>query len=490
MNAPAALADSGVAERTEPGDTPLEVGLMRLCGRDLAIPAANVREVVPLPEPLHPDFSGTGACAGSILIRGRAIPVLDIAQRLGFPPRPAGKGVVLILRHENALVGLIMDLVSGLARVTGDRVQPFSITGCEQRPVIHSSFPLGDTIVGLIDPAAMFALPGVAYTWEGRPAHAHRSGGPRSALVLVSIAGANIALDAALVVATVPSIQLKPSVAPNSKWTGMVRYLGREVPVVDDLTLFGLSGRAAEGTGGAVIVLQYDDRRMLGVKIDRVRRILSLDESAIQPLPSALGEQLSLFKGAVVDHEGLENLLLDGDALRRCEALRMIAALTRETGEPVPAHGLATRQPPQSGEFQSFVVFRTGSKRRAAALASVKQIIPFPQTFTAVRRPGSALQGIASFGGAPLPLIDLGIPPAGSSSEPGDRKVLVVETAGAFYGLVVDRLETIARAVSQRLPGPASNRQFIHARVNDRAVAVTLSDLAEEAERLTGTAHG
>lgn len=482
MNALVALPPPAAA--FDGDDEPLDVGLMQLCGRDLAVPAINVREVVPLPAKLQPSFSGANVSAGSIVIRGRVIPVLDVADQLGFGARAGEGGVVLILRHEGALIGIIMDSVSGLTRIARDVVQPFAVEGAEDHRIVSSSFPLGDVLVGLLDPAAVLALPGVPHAREQHGGPEAAGAGTRSAVVLVTVAGANLALDAALVVATVPHAQLRPSPAPSSKWVGVVPYLGQEVPVVDDLSLFGLSGRASEGPGGAVIILRLDAKRLLGVKIDRVERIQPITDSAVRPLPQALAEQLTLFRGAIVDHEGRQNLLLDGDALMRSDALRMIGALSREkTGASAhDAKIAAVRE-----ERQPFLVFVAGNRRRAAALASVKQIIPFPEARTGLNRSGSALQGISSYNGAPLPLLDL----ADSGTPAGEPRphavVLVVETDGRFNGLVVDRLETVARSVTHRRPGKTGDGAesfFIDARFGDISEAVTLCDLADEAVRL------
>jgi purine-binding chemotaxis protein CheW len=480
MNALVALsAGDATAMLEESGPVLLDVGLMRLCGRDLAVPAFNVREVVPLPAKLQPSFSGAGASAGSIVIRGRVIPVLDIAGQLGFEPRSGPEGVVLILRHDAALIGIIMDSVSGLARIAPDAVQPFAVSGVEDRRIVSSSFPHDGALVGLLDPAAVLALPGVPHAREHAAGADAAGAGGRSAVVLVTVAGANLALDAKRVVATVPNALIRPSPAPSSKWIGVVPYLGQEVPVVDDLALFGLSGRAEASSGGAVIILRLDDTQLLGFKIDKVQRILPISERSIRPLPEALAERLTLFRGAIVDHEGRQNLLLDGDALTRSDALRMIGALSRAKAPPARS---AVGSASTADERQPYLVFVAGDRRRAAALSSVKQIIPFPQARTGLNRSGSALQGIASYNGAPLPLLDLAGGDAIPEARP-DAVVLVVEQDGRFNGLVVDRLETVARSVLHRRPGTASGF-FIDARIGEKQEAVTLCDLAQEAVRL------
>jgi purine-binding chemotaxis protein CheW len=263
----------------------------------------------------------------------------------------------------------------------------------------------------------------------------------------------------------------------------VVRYLDREVPVIDDLALVGLSGRAGEHKGGAVIILRLSAEHMLGVRIDRVRRILPLNDRSVHPLAETLAAQLHCFSGAVVDHDGRQNLLLDSAALLRNEPLQTIAALTRKVGDGEGTVAAGTGS--GGGTRQPFLVFRAGSRQRAAALASVKQIIPFPGTRTDLRRDeaGSGLQGVASFNGAPLPLLDLAGPEAGPGAVASERVVLVVERDGTYNGLIVDRLETVARAVAMPRPGPGT-AQFIEAKVAGKTEAVTLCDLAEEARRL------
>ncbi len=458
---------------------PIDVGLMRLCGYDLAIRADSIREVVPLPDTLHADFSGTGACCGTIVIRERAIPVLDIAGHLGLARPSRATGVVVVLREGDRLLGLVMDMVSGLARIAADEVQPLTGVGGDQRPLVASGFLHGRALFGLIDHAAIFTLPGVIHAVEvGKDER--RTVDVRGAVVLVSVADTQIAIDTGFVVATVPGDTIMPSPEPAGPWMGVVRYLDREVPVIDDLALLGLTGRAAEGARGAVVIVQLAEDRMLGLKIDRIRRILPLGFRSLHPLSRELGGQLPLFRGAVVDHEARQSLMLDHDAVRECTVLQTIAALTRRTGKTVADRPDETR----AGGSQAYVVFRTGAGHGAASLASVKQIMPFPVDAAPARLAGSALCAIASYDGAPLPLFDFADAPVVAGM--AGRMIIVVESDGAFNGLVVDKLETVARTVPQPRPG-TSQGHFIHTQVDGQSVAVTVCDLARQVRVLAGS---
>ncbi|QAY78671.1 chemotaxis protein CheW [Sphingosinicella sp. BN140058] len=484
----AAAADGAVVAAAAPAPATLDVGLMRLCGRDVALPADTVREVVPRPATLQPVFAAGGAI-GSIVIRGRVIPVIDLEPLLGFQSAgwdaAAGTGgVIVVLRYGDALLGLAMDSVSGLARLRRDSLQACAIPGVAGQ-LVTRNFLHGDAVVGLIDPEAVFALPGIPHARE--TAFADRAAaGARRPIVLLSAAGAELAIDAALVVATVPNGALRPGPVPSATWIGVVDYLGREVPVVDDLSLFGLTGRAGDGGAEPIVILRADGERLLGLRIDRVHRILQVPVADVRPLPAATAARLDLFCGAIVDGDGRESLLLAADALARSDALRTIAALSRIAGTAAAPGDGATCGTGGAAKHP-FLVFRLGDRHRAVPLTSVTQIIGFPANVSRLDVPGSSLFGLASHTGRPLPLVDLG-----SEGSPRNldfaalgAAVLVVEVDGAVTGCIVDALEMVVDAAPQRRPAhsAAEPGHFLDVRIGGTAKAVTICDLAEEARK-------
>lgn len=503
----AAAADGIVQPSAAQAPATLDVGLMRLCGRDVALPADTVREVVPRPATLQPVFAAGGAI-GSIVIRGRVIPVVDLKPLLGFacaPPLAGGAGprdasaspeaagaaassVIVILRQGDALLGLEMDSVSGLARLRRDSLQACAVPGVAGQ-LVTCNFLHGDAVVGLIDPEAVFALPGIPHARETAAAD-RVAAGARRPIVLLSSAGAELAIDAARVVATVPNGALRPGPVPSATWIGVVDYLGREVPVVDDLSLFGLTGRAGDSGAEPIVILRADGERLLGLRIDRVHRILQVPVADIRPLPAAAAARLVLFCGAVVDPDGRESLLLAADALARSDALRTIAALSRIAGTAAAqgdGAGAAATCGTGGAAKHPFLVFRLGDRHRAVPLTSVTQIIGFPASVSRLDVPGSSLFGLASHTGRPLPLVDLG-----SEGSPRNLDfaaigavVLVVEHDGAVTGCIVDALEMVIDAVPQRRPASPSAvpGQFLDVRIAGTAKAVTVCDLAEEARK-------
>ncbi|HEU0066508.1 MAG TPA: chemotaxis protein CheW [Sphingomonas sp.] len=494
----------------------IHVGLVRLGGRDLALRAECVREVVPLPQQLQPAFTRCDGLAGSIVVRGQVIPVVDVSHLLGFDDEATGPGAVVVVRHDENLIGLFVHAVSGLMSVRASDIQPFLFTDAQGQQVVKSSFSIDDRLVGVVDPAAILALPGMprarAISRTGQDAMLVG----QMRLLVLSAAGAELALEATFVVATMPGTQVRPAPGVGDEWAGVIDYLDLEVPVIEDIGLLGLSGRTGDGAGALVVIVRLAENELLGIKADHVHRIMSVHERDIRPFPHGIAARLPLFTGAVANGSGGQSMLLSSTALAENAPLRMIAALTHRKGNAGPGTAaLAAGQEQQNSDRQHagaalpqpYLVFRTGARRKACPLAEISQIIPLPHDHGRLSSPGSPLRGFISHAGAPVALVDLGedeVAPldptqvaarGGGPAAPGtgDRMVLIVNTGECATGFIVDQLETIARALAQTMPPRAGvpvgeEGSFIQTRFGGRDEAVRICRLADEIERLSASA--
>lgn len=490
MNAPVGrlLAGTPLLEpraRRAAGGANLQVGLMTLGAHQVALPAANIREVVPCPPVLTPGLSPASACLGSVIVRGTAIPVLALAALLEQAAPQARDGVIVIIQNGERLAGVLVDAVSGLARLKGEQIQPCLYPEGSDMPIVSHVLVLGEKVASLLDPEALLRLPGVPYASDASVAAQTGTAIPRRGVVLMRAAGADIAIDASRFVATVPNVALRSSPVPSSSWAGVVDYLGQEVPVVDDLSLLGLSGRTPATGSEPVVILRVDDQHLLGLKIERVRRIQQVAEEEIHPLEDALAGRLKLFCGTVADAEGRQSLLLDQDALERSEALRMLGRLSvKEHSGPAVQTRLAKRS---GGRRRHYLVFRAGETYHACDLQVVGRIISFPELYSPLDVPGSALLGVATHEGRPLPLLDCGGESRTAVPDFARASVLVVPIGEAIVGLVVDALENVTRAVAQDMPGPPhgpSSVRFVEVRADGRAMALPVLDAQEKARQL------
>ena len=72
------------------------------------------------PMPHSPSFMH-----GVINLRGTVLPVMDLAARLGLPPiETTERNVIIVVKHGEAMTGLLVDAVSDIVALSDDELQP------------------------------------------------------------------------------------------------------------------------------------------------------------------------------------------------------------------------------------------------------------------------------------------------------------------------------------------------------------------------------
>jgi len=96
-----------------------ELVLVTTAGVEHALPAERVLEVLPMvaltPVPTAPRW-----LAGVLDLRGTAVAVIDLRERLGLPaPEPGLDAQILVVEHAGARSGLLVDGVGGFVAAPG-----------------------------------------------------------------------------------------------------------------------------------------------------------------------------------------------------------------------------------------------------------------------------------------------------------------------------------------------------------------------------------
>lgn len=102
----------------------LELLTFKLSDQEYSLDIMSVREIrgwtrtTPLPH--APNYM-----KGVINLRGTVLPVMDLAQRLGLPPREhTDRNVIIVVHHEDIMTGLLVDAVSDIIALTHNDLQP------------------------------------------------------------------------------------------------------------------------------------------------------------------------------------------------------------------------------------------------------------------------------------------------------------------------------------------------------------------------------
>ncbi|MGB8930377.1 MAG: chemotaxis protein CheW [Anaeromyxobacteraceae bacterium] len=101
------------------GGDPVRHVVFRAAGERFAIPLGAVREVVVPQPPFARVPRVSEAVRGVMNLRGRVLPVVDLAPLVGLAPQPltGGQGQVLVLEREKRSLGFLITQVIGVEPV-------------------------------------------------------------------------------------------------------------------------------------------------------------------------------------------------------------------------------------------------------------------------------------------------------------------------------------------------------------------------------------
>jgi len=90
---------------------------------------------------------------GVINLRGTVLPVMDLADRLGLPPREhSDRHVIIVVKHEDTMTGLLVDAVSDIIALSENDLQPPPDAAGQTNPsVIKSLTLIDDRMIRVLD---------------------------------------------------------------------------------------------------------------------------------------------------------------------------------------------------------------------------------------------------------------------------------------------------------------------------------------------------
>jgi purine-binding chemotaxis protein CheW len=93
-----------------------------------------------------------GFVRGVINLRGIVLPIVDLADRLGFAPaEPTPRHVIIVAQTGRQIVGLLVDAVSDIIAQPADKVQPTPDVGSDTaKSFVLGVMAIDDRMVSLI----------------------------------------------------------------------------------------------------------------------------------------------------------------------------------------------------------------------------------------------------------------------------------------------------------------------------------------------------
>ena len=126
--------------------------IFSLGGEQYALPITEVNEIIRYTEP-RSVVSASAWIRGVIGLRGKIVPIYDLAARLGLPV-DADPEEIVIVDCGDQQVGIMVDDVDEVITVSGDQLDDMPGGGSD---CVLAIAKLGERLVMLLDPAGLFA---------------------------------------------------------------------------------------------------------------------------------------------------------------------------------------------------------------------------------------------------------------------------------------------------------------------------------------------
>ncbi len=150
--------------------TSQQLVVFSLGSEEYALPIGSVHEIIRFSEP-RSVASDVPWIRGVIGLRGKIIPIYDLASRIGIDAGDAEFGKIVIVETGTGQAGVVVGDVEEVLTVTADQLEAIPSADIQ---TIESIAKIGDRLVILLNPEGLFARPAPTSSPPRRPA---QSGG-------------------------------------------------------------------------------------------------------------------------------------------------------------------------------------------------------------------------------------------------------------------------------------------------------------------------
>jgi len=133
--------------------TSQQLVVFSLGSEEYALPIGAVHEIIRFTEP-RAVTSDAEWIRGVIGLRGKIIPIFDLAARMGLMDLSAEPGKIVIVETGTGQVGVIVDEVDEVITVTSDQLEDVPTAS---RDTIDAIAKVEDRLVVLLNPEGLFA---------------------------------------------------------------------------------------------------------------------------------------------------------------------------------------------------------------------------------------------------------------------------------------------------------------------------------------------
>lgn len=133
-------------------DAPRQLVVFSLGDEEYALPITRVHEIIRWTEPRSVASNETWV-RGVISLRGKIVPVYDLAARLGLPSERSEHAKIVIVETSNDMAGVVVDDVEEVLTVDVEQLDAVPAAG---DAAIEAIAKIDQRLVVLLDPVGLF----------------------------------------------------------------------------------------------------------------------------------------------------------------------------------------------------------------------------------------------------------------------------------------------------------------------------------------------
>ena len=133
-------------------ETAQQLVVFSLGDEEYALPITQVQEIIRYAEP-RAVASEAAWLRGVISLRGKIIPVCDLAARLGLFRDAEGRANIVVVETDNGTAGVIVDEVQEVLTVDDTQLDAVPVAGAE---FIEAVVKVDDRLIVLLDASRIF----------------------------------------------------------------------------------------------------------------------------------------------------------------------------------------------------------------------------------------------------------------------------------------------------------------------------------------------
>ena len=424
-------------------------GSFLLSGSEFAISVDVIQEVVNEPQayspvPLAPDY-----LLGLFNLRGMIIPVVDLRTIFGFEvDENVSQRKVAIIEHGNLCVGILFDYASEVFNEKDVEKNDFLKEGENQKEkVIEGVFKLenGNRMIQILNPHELLNLKDLPKTDESVAQKINlKKRGKREQCISFKVGNSVCALGINCIQEIVKVEKIDNTALSNEICLGAINIRGNTIPVINFEKILGYDSEfdfeSATIKDYRIIILKLDNE-LFGLLVQSVESIISYFKDEIIQFPVLSSAKKAMFKGCLELEGEAQTILLDhSEVLSNAEIDRITrghSKLYREHSESV------LEEKKRNITKKTYITFCIGDSY-ALEIDDVREVIDFPEDVLHPPNLSTHFMGMMNLRGDLIPIID----PRElyqlqeEKSVKGD-KVLIFESEGGLYGLVVDSVDSI-----------------------------------------------